>query len=50
IGKLTTALQEETQLNLIDNEEDYLKKYQEIVMKRCEHLLKQSGQITSIKL
>ncbi|HAT1722565.1 TPA: type II toxin-antitoxin system HipA family toxin [Legionella pneumophila] len=50
IGKLTTALQEETQFNLVGNEEDYFKKYQEIVMKRCEHLLKQNDQITSIKL
>ncbi len=40
IGKLTSALQEEISLILInDKEEKYLKKYQEVVIKRCKHLL-----------
>lgn len=51
IGKLTAALQEEINLTLInDKEENYLKKYQEIVIKRCKHLLEQSDQITSMRL
>lgn len=51
IGKLTAALQEEINLTLInDKEETYLKKYQEIVIKRCKHLLEQSDQITSMRL
>ena len=49
IGKLTVALQEETSLILInDKEAKYLKKYQEIVIKRCKHLLEQSELIHSM--
>lgn len=51
IGKLTVALQEEISLILInDKEAKYLKKYQEIVIKRCRHLLEQSELINSIEL
>lgn len=51
ISKLIPALQEMPQLILIDNKEEmYLKKYQEIVTMRCQHLLEQSNQITSITL
>ena len=51
IGKLTLALQEEAQLILVDDEEEaYLKRYQENVIKRCKHLLVQCDQITAMKL
>lgn len=51
IGKLTVALQEEISLILInDKEAKYLKKYQEIVIKRCKHLLEQSELINSMEL
>ncbi|WED42020.1 HipA domain-containing protein [Legionella cardiaca] len=51
IGKLTAALQEGIDLTLInDKEENYLKNYQEIVIKRCKNLLEQSDQITSVRL
>lgn len=51
IGKLTVALQEEISLILInDKEAKYLKKYQEIVIKRCMHLLEQSELIHSMEL
>lgn len=50
IGKLTVALQEEISLILInDKEAKYLKKYQEIVIKRCKHLLAQSELINSME-
>jgi len=51
IGKLTGALQEEISLILIDDKEaKYLKQYQEIVIKRCRHLLEQSEHIQSMTL
>ena len=51
IGNLTVALQEEISLILInDKEAKYLKKYQEIVIKRCKHLLEQSELIHSMEL
>jgi serine/threonine-protein kinase HipA len=51
IGKLIVALREEIKLILVnENEEAYLKKYQEIVTNRCKHLLVQSDQMTSINL
>lgn len=50
IGKLIVALQEEISLILIsDKEAKYLKKYQEIVIKRCKHLLEQSELIHSME-
>ena len=51
IGKLIGALQEEISLILInDKEANYLKRYQEIVTKRCKHLLDQGKFIHSIEL
>ncbi|CEK10096.1 HipA protein [Legionella hackeliae] len=51
IGKLLTALQEEPKFIKVNNKEGaYLNKYQELVIERCKHLLKQSNQITSMKL
>nr|WP_058442026.1 HipA domain-containing protein [Legionella brunensis] len=51
VGKLTAALPEEIDLILInDKEKTYLKKYQEMVTKRCKNLLEQSDQITSMRL
>ncbi|WP_099908996.1 HipA domain-containing protein [Legionella massiliensis] len=51
IERLTDALQEEIKLLLVDeNEKKYLRQYQEIITKRCEHLLVQSKEITSVQI
>lgn len=51
IGKLTVAFQKERALISVDEKEKkYLINYQEIVLKRCNHFLKQSDEITSIQL
>lgn len=51
IGKLTVALQEEINLiSLNDIQAKYLNKYQDIVMKRCEHLLEQVDLIHAMEI
>lgn len=51
IGKMQPALEEEINVLLVEEDEKrYLKKYHEIVIKRCKHLLNESKYITSIDL
>ncbi|WP_232220709.1 HipA domain-containing protein [Legionella tunisiensis] len=51
IGKLISALQDELTLISVDeSEKAYLNKYQDIVTKRCKHLLIQSNHITTMTI
>lgn len=51
VDKLLTALKDEIKLPLMNaKEEMYIKKYQDIVIKRCQHFLGQWELITTIEL
>lgn len=51
IGKLKSALQNEVKLMSVNEDEmEYLRKYQAMITKRCQHLLEQSNDIASMQL
>lgn len=51
IRKLMAAVADEiNMLSLDEKEKEYVEKYQEIILERCKHLLKQSNEIRSTQL